>query len=42
MIPEGVPSFWFNYVTVDDVDSLADVVTANGGAIMHGSDGCLR
>ena len=36
MLPEGVPSFWFNYVTVDDVDSLADVVTANGGTIIFG------
>ncbi len=36
MIPPGVPSFWFNYVTVEDVDALADVVTANGGAIIMG------
>ena len=36
MLPEGVPSFWFNYVTVEDVDSLADVVTANGGTIIFG------
>ena len=36
MLPEGVPSFWFNYVTVDDVDALADVVTANGGTIFYG------
>ena len=36
MIPEGVPSFWFNYVTVQDVDALADVVTENGGAIIFG------
>ena len=36
MIPEGVPSFWFNYVTVDEVDPLADVVTANGGSIVWG------
>ncbi len=36
MLPEGVPAFWFNYVTVDDVDALADVVTANGGTIFHG------
>ena len=36
MIPEGVPSFWFNYVTVEDVDSLAEVVTDNGGAVIYG------
>ncbi len=36
MIPEGVPSFWFNYVTVEDVDSLADVVMANGGTVVQG------
>ena len=36
MIPEGVPSFWFNYVTVEDVDALADVVTTNGGVIIMG------
>ena len=36
MLPEGVPSFWFNYVTVDDADSLAEVVTDNGGAIIYG------
>ena len=36
MLPEGVPSFWFNYVTVEAVDSLADVVTANGGQIVYG------
>ena len=36
MLPEGVPSFWFNYVTVEDVDSLAEVVTANGGQIVYG------
>ena len=36
MLPEGVPSLWFNYVTVDEVDPLADVVTANGGTIVYG------
>lgn len=36
MIPEGVPSFWFNYVTVEDVDSLVDVVTEHGGTVVHG------
>ena len=36
MLPEGVPSLWFNYVTVEDVDALADVVTENGGTIMYG------
>ena len=32
----GLPSHWTNYVTVDDVDALADVVTANGGTILYG------
>ena len=32
----GIPSHWTNYVTVDDVDALADVVTANGGSIVYG------
>lgn len=36
MLPEGVPSLWFNYVTVDEVDPLAEVVTSNGGTIVHG------
>ena len=36
MLPEGVPSLWMNYVTVDEVDPLADVVTANGGTIVWG------
>ncbi len=36
MLPEGVPSLWFNYVTVDEVDPLADVVTANGGTVVWG------
>ena len=36
MLPEGVPSFWFNYVTVDAVDSLAEAVTDNGGTVVHG------
>ena len=40
MMPEmqqmGVPSHWTNYVSVDDVDALVDVVTANGGVILYG------
>ena len=32
----GIPSHWTNYVSVDDVDALADVVTANGGTILYG------
>ena len=36
MLPEGVPSLWFNYVTVDDVDALPQAVTDNGGTITHG------
>ena len=33
---QGIPSFWGNYVTVDDVAPLADVITENGGAILVG------
>ena len=40
MMPEmqagGMPSHWTNYVSVDDVDAMADVVTANGGTIVFG------
>ena len=40
MMPEmqeqGIPSLWFNYVSVHDVDALVDVVTANGGKIVFG------
>ena len=36
MVAAGVPSHWNNYVTVDDVDAIADVVTANGGTILYG------
>lgn len=32
----GIPSHWHSYVTVDDVDALASVVTDNGGSIMYG------
>ncbi len=32
----GIPSHWNNYITVNDVDALADVVTANGGTIIYG------
>ena len=32
----GIPSHWSNYVTVDDVDALADVVTASGGTVLYG------
>ena len=32
----GIPSHWSNYVAVDDVDALVDVVTANGGHILFG------
>ena len=34
----GIPSHWSNYVTVDDVDALVDVVRANGGQILYGPD----
>ena len=32
----GLPSHWTNYVTVDDVDAMAEQVTAAGGAILVG------
>ena len=32
----GIPSHWNNYVTVDDVDAMAPIVTDNGGAIVFG------
>ncbi len=32
----GIPSHWTNYVSVDDVDAMVDVVTANGGTIVFG------
>ncbi len=32
----NIPSHWTNYVTVDDVDALVDVVTGNGGQILAG------
>ena len=38
MLEMGVPSHWTNYVTVENVDALADVVTANGGTILYGPD----
>ncbi len=31
---QGIPSHWSNYVAVDNVDALVDVVTANGGIIL--------
>ncbi|MCY4020851.1 MAG: VOC family protein [Chloroflexi bacterium] len=31
----GIPSQWNNFVTVDDVDALADVVTAKGGTVVY-------
>ena len=35
-IPDGVPAHWMAYITVDDVDALADKVTELGGQLMHG------
>ena len=32
------PSHWNNFVTVDDVDALADVVKANGGVVVYGPE----
>ncbi len=34
----GAPSHWNNFVTVDDVDALADVVKANGGTVLYGPE----
>lgn len=36
MQAQGIPSFWANYVTVDDVASFANVITDHGGAILVG------
>lgn len=36
MQAQGIPSHWTNYVSVDDVDAMVDVVTANGGAVVFG------
>ncbi len=36
MQAQGMPSHWTNYVSVDDVDAMADVVKANGGTILFG------
>lgn len=36
MQAQGIPSHWTNYVSVDDVDAMAEVVTANGGTIVFG------
>jgi len=36
MIEQGVPPHWTNYITVDDVDAMVDVVKDNGGTIIHG------
>ena len=32
----GIRSHWNNFVTVDDVDALADVVKAHGGEVIYG------
>ena len=34
----GARSRWNNFVTVDDVDALAAVVTANGGDVIYGPE----
>ncbi len=36
MQAQGIPSHWTNYVTVDDVDAFAGLVTDNGGTILFG------
>ncbi|MDQ7026398.1 MAG: VOC family protein [Anaerolineae bacterium] len=33
MQAQGIPSFWNNYITVDDVDALAEKVTELGGKV---------
>ena len=33
-----VPSQWNNFVTVDDVDALVDVVKAHGGSVVYGPE----
>ena len=35
-LEQKIPSHWSCYVTVDDVDALLPVVTANGGQIIYG------
>lgn len=35
---KGTPSQWNNFVTVDDVDALADVVTMHGGVVISGPE----
>ena len=34
----GAPSHWNNFVTVDDVESLAAAVTAKGGTVIYGPE----
>ena len=34
----GVSSRWNNFVTVDDIDALADAVTTHGGAVVYGPE----
>ena len=34
----GIRSHWNNFVTVDDVDALAEVVRVNGGAVIYGPE----
>ncbi|MCY4024571.1 MAG: VOC family protein [Anaerolineaceae bacterium] len=34
--PPGVPSFWNNYVTVDDVDAIAPRISELGGTLISG------
>jgi predicted enzyme related to lactoylglutathione lyase len=35
-VPAEVPSHWMAYVTVDDVDALAEKVAGLGGELLHG------
>src|ERR1700722_2119891 len=33
--PPGVPSHWFNYIEVDDVDHRVGLVAENGGKVLR-------
>lgn len=33
---QGIPPAWTNYITVDDVDAVADLIKEHGGKVVHG------
>ena len=37
-LEKGILSHWNNYVTVDDIDALVDVVNKNGGGLLFGPE----